>query len=128
MVTKWITHTGSDVSIILIIMILFTGIAGATIRFTDTVILPGTILSTTHLGDGEELACTRLIADGDGDILLITVITVLFTVDITDGVILTVITDMADITADTMVDITIMDGMRIQEIMTMEDVDLPAQT
>lgn len=128
MAMKWIMHTESEDSIIHFTTILFTGTAGAMIHFTDMVIHPGTIHFTTLRGDGEDMAGIHPTADGDGAILLITVFIVHFTVVITAGDIHTVITDMVDITAVTTEDITVMDGMQIQEIMIMEDADLPAQT
>ena len=121
-------HTESDVSIILIITILFIGIAGHTIRIMDMDIHRGTILSIILHGDGDT-AGIRPIVVGDGDILPITAITALMAMeDITDmdmAVTIIAITVMeADIT------VTIMATIVVSEILTttiMEKEDLPEQ-
>lgn len=125
MAMKWITHTGSGVFTILIIMILFIGTVGHTIHFTDMDIHHGTILSITHPGDGVGIAGIRHIADGDGAFHPITVTTIHIT-EVTmagETLITIVIMVMEDIMEAI---ITTPTDMSIQGITIMEE-DQPEQ-
>ncbi len=116
MAMKWITHTGLDDSTILIIMILFIGIAGLTIPIMDMDIHHGTIHFITHRGDGEGTAGIHHIADGDGAFHPIIVTTEVIMAGETH-----IIMDMVDMVDIMEATITTRTDMSIQGITIMEE-------